>query len=310
MISLIMPTHDGAHVLPITLEAMRRVKLPARGVEILVVNNASRDQSSAIVRSYAAHLPLRLIETATPGRAHALNLAIPHAKGELLVMTDDDVVPDPEWLLRYDEAAGDNPEIDIFAGQIRHHWQAPPPAWLQRLAAEGRSYGGTPVDRPAGPISPEQVKGANLAARRAVFDRLRFDEGLGYKAGGAMVAGEETDLVRRATQEGHRVRYIPDAVVKHIVRPHQVKARAVLTRYFRIGKGVEKSKADCFPEGVPTLFGFPRYLFKTETRKIGRCVSFAARNDTYRAMDQAIDIATVFGRAYQWRQDRKEAPSR
>src|SRR5690606_26672757 len=123
------------------------------------------------------------------------------------------------------------------------HWQKAPPGWLVRLAEQGRSYGGTPVDQPEGPVPAIFFKGANFMIRRTVADALRFSErpGINFDGQAAAAGGEDTLFVQAAEARGYKARYVPAACVKHIVRPGQVGIRPVLQRYLRIGRAMALS---------------------------------------------------------------------
>ena len=92
MISVIVPAHDEEAWLPATLDSIRAAAdhLRARSgvsVEIIVVDNDSRDATAAIARDGGAtvvHEPVRSI-----GRAR--NTGARHASGEVLVFVDADV---------------------------------------------------------------------------------------------------------------------------------------------------------------------------------------------------------------------------
>jgi len=305
MISVLVATHNGAPTLPLTLEAFCALDIPDSGVEFIVVDNASTDDTAEILESYKKRLPLKILYEPTPGKTHALNQGLAAVAGELVLFSDDDVIPDRNWLTAYMAAADAHADTDIFAGQVRHYWQKKPPKWLERLAAEGKSYGGTHIDRPHGPIEAHAVKGANFMVRAHVFQNHKFREDVGYGAGGQMVAGDETDFVRRLLDAGLKSWFVPEARVRHIVRPYQVRIWPVLQRYFRIGRGTEAVGAQTFPQDLPTLFGYPRYLCKILPPKALRACGHFLRFDPYSGMNILIEIAVTCGRAFQWRQTRR-----
>ena len=92
MISVIVPAHDEEAWLPATLDSIRAAADHVRarsgvGVEIIVVDNDSTDETAAVARSRDAaviHEPVRSI-----GRAR--NTGARHASGEVLVFVDADV---------------------------------------------------------------------------------------------------------------------------------------------------------------------------------------------------------------------------
>lgn len=303
-----MATHNGGSTLPLTLEAFCGLDLPPEGAEFIIVDNASTDDTADILQSFADRLPLEIVRESRPGRTRALNTGLAQAKGELIVITDDDVIPNTDWLTTYRDAAQAYPAVSIFAGQVRHYWQKPPPTWLERLASEGLSYGGTASDREAGPIHARQIKGANFAARRSALQEHRFREDLGYGAGGDMVAGDEVEFAQRLMDAGHKSWFVPEACVQHIVRPYQIGIRPVLQRYFRIGRGIEATGGKQFGENLPTIGGYPRFLCRTLPPELMRAGGHFLRRDPYRGVRSFIDIAITCGRAYQWRQSRRKSP--
>lgn len=310
MISIVLATHNGMATLRLTLEALRRLDLTAGADEIIAVDNASTDGTPAVLEEYRHLLPLTVLSEPRRGKSFALNLALDAAQGDLVVFIDDDVLPEPQWLGAYREAAARHSEVDLFAGQVRHHWQKAPPGWLLRLAEEGRSYGGTPVDQPEGPVPAIFFKGANFMIRRAVADALRFSErpGVNFDGQAAAAGGEDTLFVQAAVSRGYKAHYVPAACVKHIVRAHQVGIYPVLQRYLRIGRAMALSSSGQFDPNGARILGYPRYLYRTLPRDVLRALRYWASGDSYAAADQLIGVAMTCGRAQQWRRHASRRP--
>ena len=60
------------------------------------------------------------------------SVAIPRLEGELAIFADDDVLPQPDWLVRLSEAARAFPDYSIFEGTIIPDWPATTPEWVRR----------------------------------------------------------------------------------------------------------------------------------------------------------------------------------
>lgn len=305
MISVVIATHNGTPTLPLMLEALKAVAMPAEGVEIIAVDNASDDGTAALLARHTETLPLTVLSEPRRGKSSALNRALAAARGDLVVFADDDILPEPQWLEAYRQAAERQPDVDLFAGQVRHFWQKEPPSWLRRLAEEGRSYGGTPIDLADGPVGFEIFKGANFMIRRRVLQAVRFSEEASMNFDGTGAAGgEDSAFVHMALARGHRARYVAPACVRHIVRPYQVGLSPVLRRYLRIGRAMALSNPDLFDPQGARLLGYPRYVFKAVPRDLLRALRHWARGDSHAAAGELITVAMTCGSAGQWRRDR------
>jgi len=304
-ISVILSSYNGTPTLPLTLESLEALSRPRGGVEFIAVDNASTDGTLELLEEARKRLPMTVLREPRQGKSFALNRALAVARGALIVFTDDDVLPVPTWLEAYQHGAAEWPDVDIFAGQVRHHWQKKPPRWLLRLAAEGRSFAGTPIDQPEGPVPAIFVKGANFAVRRRMIEDLWFQEraGVNFRGTGTSGGGEDTAFVNEALARGHELRYLRAACVKHIVRPHQVGLRPVFQRYFRIGRSMTLHNPDQFDPQGATLFGYPRYLFRTIPKEALQAIALWLAGNSYRAANTMIGIAMTCGRASQWRRE-------
>ncbi len=261
--TILMATFNGVATLPKVLEAYCRLAAPPAGWRIVIADNGSSDGTPALIERYADRLPLRYVCEPRRGKNAALNAALALAldgrdPDGLFVFTDDDATPEPDWLQRLSEAAGAQPDFDIFAGVITADWAVPVPAWLERLVPLGLTFGVTPPETPEGPVFPGLVWGANMAIRRRLFESgLRFDESIG-PAAGAYAMGSETQLTRRLGDAGHRAWFCRGARVAHYIRPHQMARGWVLERARRFGRG--KFRQEC-PGRFAEWFGVPRWMF-------------------------------------------------
>lgn len=305
VITVVLASHNGAATLPLTLASFTRLTVPEGGWKLIVVDNASSDNTPDIVHQYMDRLPLIYIYCATPGKNVALNQAIPEFEGELVVNTDDDVVADPNWLTAIAAEADAHPDYTIFAGQVRHYWQKSPPTWLECLAAEGKSFAGTDVSRAAGEISPYLIKGPNVAVRRHVYDSFDYPLGIGPDGTAAYAKGSETSFLLQLHRAGHAAKYVPAAIVRHIVRPHQVGILPVLRRYFQIGQGGVRLHPDRAWHSHPTIFGIRRYIYSLTLRECSLALAAFVRRDSYNCMVRLIDLQMTLGKSYEERKIRK-----
>ncbi len=292
MLSLILAIHNGAATLPRTLSALTRIALPSEGLEIIAVDNASTDQTGDILETYMARLPMTVLHEPRQGKSFALNTGIEHAKGDFLVFTDDDIIPEVNWLTAYMDAAERHPGIGIFAGQVRHEWDAPPPRWLKHLAGVGKSYAGTPIDMGEQTVSPGAVKGNNLMIRRSTMAHTRFAEnsGVNFCGEGQSTGGEDTLFAKEIAALGNDILFVPDACIRHIVRANQVGIRPVFSRYLRIGATLPIEAK----EGIKIL-GYPAFGLRLAFIQAAKCLSWLVRGRSEEAAIYMVHLAKTLG---------------
>lgn len=110
-LSVIVPAHGAAHLLPDTLTALAASTLPRASWELIVVDDASRDETARVAAPYA-DLVLTLPAPAR-GPGGARNAGAARARGEWLVFIDADVRVHPDTLARF-AAAGDDDIVAVF----------------------------------------------------------------------------------------------------------------------------------------------------------------------------------------------------
>src|SRR5207247_8671847 len=105
---------------------------------------------------------------------------IQHARGLILVFSDDDTEVDPGWLRAHTEADDTCGEPAVVGGRLDPLWLVPKPGWVPArkeylLGIYNEHQGLIPMPGTDLPI------GANFAVHRKVVDAVgSFDERLGY----------------------------------------------------------------------------------------------------------------------------------
>lgn len=267
-ITVIWSTYNRAPVLRQTLEAMQALDRDGLDVEFVVVDNNSDDATKEVIEEFAALMPLNHLFEPQAGKNKALNRALAEVElGELVVFTDDDVVPAKDWLKAVSAIANRWPKISVFGGKIDLIWPDQKiPDWalnneiIQRWAYSRHDFGdGEHVyEKGMYPF------GANFWVRRQVFaDGRRYDEGIGPQAGKTFKMGSETSLLQSLEGDGYKILYAPSAVVGHQVQVFQLDENSVRRRAFRLGLGrahqVALDRADLFARH-PNLWRLKRYV--------------------------------------------------
>src|SRR3954468_12772528 len=137
LLSVVVPAYDVAAYLPACLDSVlaQASSLGRVGLEVVVVDDGSPDESGSIAEAYAARDPrVRVVHTANQGLGAARNEGLRHVTGDLLMFADsDDVVPPGSYaaLLRQLTRTG----ADFVTGSVaRLEGDAlVEPAWMRRL---------------------------------------------------------------------------------------------------------------------------------------------------------------------------------
>ncbi|AKU13562.1 hypothetical protein AzCIB_3669 [Azoarcus sp. CIB] len=291
--SVIVCTYNRAASLRDTLRALRALQVSAgRRWEVVVVDNNSSDGTRAEVEAAQRDWPqLRYEFEPQQGLSHARNRGISAAHGDVLLFTDDDVLPEADWLEATLDGLGRH-RADACGGYVAPIWGAPPPPWLTErfhgfLAIRAARNDEYPITQAA-----DAPFGANMAVHRSVFNRIGgFDTGRGRK-GAVLAAGEDGELFARILQAGCKVVFLGGSRVHH-----KVEAFRLTKRYFRRWR-LHNSRNQAIHLGMPgtrRLFNIPLYLFPQLLRAVGRAVAghFTASGDE--AFNREIVVCHFLG---------------
>lgn len=231
--SIVLCTRNRAESLLETLRSLDHEE-SRTSAELIVVNNGSEDQTDAVVASWSqdARLPVTLLHEQAIGLANARNAGVRAARGEYILFLDDDVIVHRHWIEEL--VAGFAPGVAMVAGRILPHYCFDPPGWLRGGGADALplwDYGDVPfeMDEQRMPL------GANMAVRAEHLQALDppFHPQLGHT--GTIRTGHEEFYL--ASQLSGRIKYVPDAVVDHMVDARRGDLGFARSAYFQLGFG-------------------------------------------------------------------------
>jgi glycosyltransferase involved in cell wall biosynthesis len=238
VLTVFIPTHNGGPDLARVLSAYTSLRPPSGGWKLVVIDNASDDDSLRVARSFSDRLPLLCLSEPTRGKNRALNSALWALDGDLAVFADDDGLPDPAWLVQFRNVADASPDFDGFGGSITPLWSETPADWILQWVHHGPVYGVTEGTVTEGPCDASRIWGPNMAIRAAHFHKgHRFDEHIGPDGSPTYAMGSETEFtIRLSFAENARFWHCAAARMKHIVRPEAMRPGWILKRAFRLGR--------------------------------------------------------------------------
>lgn len=257
--SIIVCTYNRANSLLDTLASLKALQArPELDWEVIVVDNNSRDHTRQAVQEFQKEWPrLRYEFEAAQGLSNARNHGIASARGDVLLFTDDDVLPEPDWL-EVSLAGLEHYSADACGGYIAPLWEVTPPPWLSErfhgfLAVRTDRTDDYPIDSPA--LAPY---GANMVVKKAVFEQVGgFDTHRG-RSGKSLASGEDGELFDRILGAGLKAVFLGSSRVHHKVeafrctKPYMRRWRYQTSRNLAISKGMP---------GNNRVFNIPLYLF-------------------------------------------------
>lgn len=264
--SVIVCTYNRAESLMDTLGALKAQQVASDYAwEVIVVDNNSRDHTRQVVEEFMEDWSvLRYEFEGQQGLSHARNHGIACAHGEVLLFTDDDVLPEADWL-ETTLLGLEKYQASACGGYIAPIWETQPPEWLTE-----RFYGFLAIrtdrtdDYPITEASQAPF-GANMAIRRAVFDRVGlFDTNRGRK-GKVLASGEDGEMFERILAENLKAVFLGASRVHH-----KVEAFRMTKSYFRRWR-LQTSRNLAMSREVPgarRVLNIPLYLFPQFMRAI------------------------------------------
>lgn len=194
-VSVVIAAFDAERTLPATLAACRGQDFPG-GIEVIVVDDGSRDRTGAVAEAAG----VRVVSQSNSGPAGARNRGWREARAPVVLFTDSDCVPRPDWVRRLAGAIDEQFAVAAGSYGIANRGQALAEAVQSEIAWRHSRL----------PESVEFAGSFNLAVRCDALEAVGgFDEAF------PAPSGEDNDLSYRLRDAGYSIRFVPEALVDH-----------------------------------------------------------------------------------------------
>lgn len=222
-ISVIIPTYERVGQLSVCLAALAAQTYPLDRFEVLVVDDGSATSPEAVVDPYRDQLNVQLLTQRHAGPAAARNYGAAYAKGSFLAFTDDDCAPEPGWLRSLATCFLSCSDCAVGGRTINELANNPYSTGSQLVV--DYLYAGWNSD-------PDHA--TFLTSNNFALPAKTFQDVGGFDAGWTHAAGEDRELCDRLISHGYRLRYAPDALVRHA---HPLTFRTFWRQHFNYGRG-------------------------------------------------------------------------
>jgi glycosyltransferase involved in cell wall biosynthesis len=203
--SIIVPAHNAAHLLPTVLGAIRNSDYPREHYELIVVDDASADDSPNVAARYAdtvVRIPGRPF-----GPAYARNRGFEVSRGSIAMFLDSDVVVHEDTISAFVKIFTEHPDVGAVFGSYDDRPAAPGFVSQYRNLIHHYTHQKNPGDA-------ETFWAGAGAVRRDVFERAGMYDEWHYPRPQI----EDIELGGRIRSLGHRILLRPEVQVTHLKR--------------------------------------------------------------------------------------------
>jgi GT2 family glycosyltransferase len=261
----------------------------------VIVDQSADGRTSDVVEAHRrSNFEILYVRHHGSGLGVSQNLGVSRASQPVIAVTDDDCVPDPDWLSVIDRTFQGPDDISLLTGRVLPLGPESPGLYpiSLRTSSVGRDF--TPDAMPW-----DIGSGNNFAVSRAWFTRIGGnDERLGPGSPGQ--GGVDMDLFYRLLRAGARVRYDPASLVFH----EQTTRAGRMARRWPYGYGMGAACALRHAEGDAAVLRVLRQFVLLRLRRIAT----AARHGNWQRIDEEIRVlvGTWAGTLHGYRQHRAD----
>lgn len=232
-LSVVIPTWNRMDTLPRVLGGLAAQGRDA-DFEVVVCDDGSSDGTEVFLRERASAgdlpFPFRFVSLArNRGPAGARNVAIREARGDVVLMLGDDILPGDALLARHALWHREHPsDVDALLGRTACPAELRGNAVLRWLEQAGRAFFFNYAGLPSGiPVGGRAFFTCHVSLKRALLGRTDlFDESFPF------ASHEDIELGHRLESHGMRLFYDPDTVGWHW---HDLDLAATVLRIYRMG---------------------------------------------------------------------------
>lgn len=235
-VSVVIVTHNRSHLLTKALDGLLEQTVSRELFEVLVIDNASTDDTSARVGPYLGpDSNVRYVFDSTPGSSAARNVGWRLAFSPIIAFLDDDAVPAPDWIERILHAFEDvTPRPACVGGRVEPAYEIPLPAWIHGSVLDHL----TVVDHAPSPrflidvFHTQKLVSANMAIERSALEAIGgFNPHLG-RVGTNLLSGEDVLIQLQVEALGRAIYYDPGIHVRHHVPAARLTAAWLSNRAY------------------------------------------------------------------------------
>jgi len=231
-ISVVIAAYNAANTIEKCINSVLMQEYPQELVEIIVINDGSKDNTAEIVSKMAyQHKSIKLINQKNMGPGGSRNTGIKAATGDIICILSSDTYADKNWMKNIATIFSEDPKIGVIQGPILPYKEITIPFYhIFSIKAPNWNF---PT--------------AAIAYRASAVEEAGkyFDAELSHY-------GDDTDIAWRILNKGYTSKWLPETTAYHDIIPkrfwseikaskdgHRLvllfKKRPELRKYLRLG---------------------------------------------------------------------------
>lgn len=305
-VSVILCTHNGASRLPETLSHLKEQTPPRAPWEVLLIDNASTDNTAKVALSSwgDARAPLRIVQESKLGLQRARERGLNEARYDFLAFVDDDNWLAPDWVQIANDVLTNDLSIGALGSICEPAFETTEPEWFRDFHSTYAILTDSDLKFDS---APEYLHGAGLCIRRRAWIQLLqggFHSLLTDRVGGRLSGGGDTELTLAIRLAGWTIRVEPRLRLQHFM-PAQ-RLRWEYLRRLQRGYGSSQALLDAYSaHNLSMKLGLVPRLGQLWWCQAGRSLFrlirrpealFAALTSNAENRREVIEVEQLFGR--------------
>lgn len=236
--SVIICCHNSATRIRQTLWHLAQSIADPKQFELIIVDNASSDETGVLAQSILSETPLsfKIVHEARPGLVNARRAGVLSSSAALIAFVDDDNWMLPEYFAVAEGVFSKNPDIAVFGCSTRLPNDRSAADFIRPYLptfAVGDQYPQSGML-----LRGQHVWGAGMAIRSDVA-KLIFSEDIPLllkgRAGNIQLAGDDTEICFRAQLLGYKIWYECRVLLEHAIAEVRFKEEILVRMHEGFG---------------------------------------------------------------------------
>ena len=227
-VTVIIPAHNEEACLPRLFKRLSAQNYPKEFTEFILVDDRSTDKTFQLMQDFASSkndvkvIQIHDLQNDLTPKKRALTQAIKIATGEIIITTDADTIPGPNWIRKIIQSY--DPDIVMILGYAPYRTDGPFNTLFHRILALDYFAMGSIAAATTAIGYPSTGNGQNFSYRKSVFEEIG-----GFGKTGQLLSGDDDlflhrvwkkykNRIRFSIESGSAVYNDPPLNLRHFIR--------------------------------------------------------------------------------------------